>query len=87
MTRLLARLICLVEGHDEFRFCDAHARSFGYACARCGHESAVTCDYNEPVVTAHGNQMRHVILNPRLVPQKKRTVPTWLHSIHYGRGA
>jgi len=87
MTRLFSRLVCWWSGHDEFRFVDAHARSFGYRCERCGRESAVICDYNEPVVTQHGDQMRHVVFNARLLPVAKRGAPVWLRAIHDRRGA
>jgi hypothetical protein len=88
MTRLIARISCwLVGSHDEYRFCDANRRTFGYVCAACGRKSVVTCDYNEPRVTQHGDQMRHVVFNGRLFPVKKRGTPVWLHGVHVRKGA
>jgi hypothetical protein len=84
--RLFARLRCWWFGHEEYRFVDAHARSFGYQCVNCGRESAVTCDYNEPRVTQHGDQMRHVVFNSRLVQQPKSPA-WWVKSVHLGKGA
>lgn len=68
---LVARLICLRAGHEEFRCCDPVRRTFGYACARCGRESVVTCDYNEPRVTAP------------VAPKRMH----WLRGVHIGKGA
>lgn len=89
--RLIARIRCwFTGGHDEQRTIDPIHRTIKLACVDCGRESAGwTCDYDEPRVTQHGDQMRHVLMNPRLVQQaKKRGAPTWLHSVHFGqRGA
>lgn len=89
MRSIIARLRCrLSGGHDEWMVRDAIHRTVKLSCKNCGRESAGwTCDYDEPRVTQHGDQMRHVILNPRLVPQKKRGVPVWLRAVHMRRGA
>jgi hypothetical protein len=89
MTRLFSRLICLFEGHDDLRECDADTRTFRLRCATCGRgTSGWTHDANEPVVTAHGYVQRHVIFNPRLGQAKrKQGVPVWLRAVHERRGA
>jgi hypothetical protein len=88
MTRLLARLVCWFNGHDDHRECDAHTRTFRLRCAHCGRGTrGWTHDGNEPVVTAHGYVQRHVLMNPRLAQQKKRNAPVWLKAVHERRGA
>lgn len=83
----MARLRCwLSTGHDDRLVFEKNA--LGLRCVECGRTSlGWRFDAQGPSLTQAGDQQRHVILNPRLVQQKRRGAPVWLRAVHERRGA